>query len=45
MGFRKGKATYWSDNLSTIVILRDVISKIVTMRQLKVHISCGNIVA
>ncbi|KAI1731832.1 bardet-Biedl syndrome 7 protein [Ditylenchus destructor] len=38
--YGKGKAVYRSDNLSTIVILRDVISKIVTMRQLKVHISC-----
>uniref|UniRef100_A0A915D3V1 Uncharacterized protein n=1 Tax=Ditylenchus dipsaci TaxID=166011 RepID=A0A915D3V1_9BILA len=38
--YSKGKAVYQSDNLSTTVILRDVISKIVTMRQLKVHISC-----
>lgn len=38
--FSKGRATYRSDNLSTVVILRDVISRIVTMNQLKVHISC-----
>lgn len=38
--YSKGRATYRSDNLSTVVILRDVISRIVTMNQLKVHISC-----
>ena len=38
--YSKGRAIYRSDNLSTVVILRDVISRIVTMNQLKVHISC-----
>ncbi|CAK5078711.1 unnamed protein product [Meloidogyne enterolobii] len=32
--------SYRSDNLSTIVILRDVISRIVSMGQIKVHIAC-----
>lgn len=40
--FRRGSAVYKSDNLSTIIILRDVISKVVTAKQLKVQISCGN---
>ncbi|KAL3081289.1 hypothetical protein niasHT_039766 [Heterodera trifolii] len=38
--YSKGRAIYRSDNLSTIVILRDVITRIVTVNQLKVHISC-----
>ncbi|KAI6218532.1 hypothetical protein M3Y99_01702500 [Aphelenchoides fujianensis] len=38
--YTKGKAVYKSDNLSTIIILRDVISKVVTAKQLKVQISC-----
>ncbi|CAD5220021.1 unnamed protein product [Bursaphelenchus xylophilus] len=38
--YSKGKAIYRSDNLSTIIILRDVISKLVTNKQLKVQISC-----
>ena len=39
--YSKGKAIYRSDNLTTIVILRDVISKIITVNQQKVHIACG----
>lgn len=39
--FSKGRAVYRSDNISTIVILRDVISRVITKRQLKVNISCG----
>ncbi|KAI6213926.1 hypothetical protein M3Y94_00209100 [Aphelenchoides besseyi] len=39
--YTKGKAIYRSDNLSTIIILRDVVSKVVTAKQLKVQISCG----
>ncbi|KAI6189534.1 hypothetical protein M3Y97_00018900 [Aphelenchoides bicaudatus] len=38
--YTKGNATYKSDNLSTIIILRDVISKVTTAKQLKVQISC-----
>jgi hypothetical protein len=40
--YSKGRAVYKSDNISTIVILRDVISRVITKRQLKVNISCGN---
>nr|CAD2136407.1 unnamed protein product [Meloidogyne enterolobii] len=38
--YSKGRVSYRSDNLSTIVILRDVISRIVSMGQIKVHIAC-----
>ncbi|KAF7632394.1 hypothetical protein Mgra_00008176 [Meloidogyne graminicola] len=38
--YSKGRVCYRSDNLSTIVILRDVISRIVSMGQIKVHIAC-----
>ncbi|KAI6186973.1 hypothetical protein M3Y98_00191200 [Aphelenchoides besseyi] len=38
--YTKGKVIYRSDNLSTIIILRDVVSKVVTAKQLKVQISC-----
>uniref|UniRef100_A0A914BVE9 Heat shock protein 70 n=1 Tax=Acrobeloides nanus TaxID=290746 RepID=A0A914BVE9_9BILA len=38
--YSKGRAVYKSDNISTIVILRDVISRVITKRQLKVNISC-----
>jgi Bardet-Biedl syndrome 7 protein len=38
--YARGKAVYRSDNLSTIVILRDVISRVASSRQIKIHINC-----
>uniref|UniRef100_A0A0M3I578 Bardet-Biedl syndrome 7 protein homolog n=1 Tax=Ascaris lumbricoides TaxID=6252 RepID=A0A0M3I578_ASCLU len=40
MSFSRGSAIYRSDNISTIAIIRDVLSKEVTRRQIKVDIQC-----
>ncbi|VDK17464.1 unnamed protein product, partial [Anisakis simplex] len=38
--YTRGSAIYRSDNISTIAIIRDVLSKEVTRRQIKVDIQC-----
>ena len=40
--FRKGQATFRSDNISTISILKDVLSKEATNRKINLSISYGN---
>ncbi|MFH4978778.1 hypothetical protein AB6A40_005487 [Gnathostoma spinigerum] len=39
--YSRGSATYSSDNISTIAIIRDVLSKEITQRQVKIEIRCG----
>ena len=39
--FRKGEATFRSDNISTISILKDVLTKEATKRKISLNISFG----
>lgn len=39
--FRKGGATFTSENISTIIILRDILTKEATKRKIKLDVFCG----
>ena len=39
--FRRGSAIFKSDNLSTITIIRDIITADTTKRDLRVDVTCG----
>lgn len=41
---RKGSATFLSENISTIIILRDVLTKEATKRKMKLDVFCGNFI-
>lgn len=41
--YRKGEAVFRSDNVSTISILKDVLTKEATKRKISLNISFGNV--
>lgn len=40
--FRKGSALFLGENISSIIILRDILTKEATKRKIKLDVFCGN---